>query len=85
MMIFKTVGGLRDSLDDSLWDKNGNRESSNIHQEMYELPTKNWTTVRRRKVVLRTSRKVLVVGTLVLGWHNSNGAILKTGGILLKG
>ena len=45
MMIFKTVGGLRDSLDDSLWDKNGNRESSNIHQEMYELATKNWTTV----------------------------------------
>ena len=36
---------LRDSLDDSLWDKNGNRESSNIHQEMYELATKNWTTV----------------------------------------
>ena len=36
---------LRDSLDDSLWDKNGSRESSNIHQEMYELSTKNWTTV----------------------------------------
>ena len=36
---------LRDSLDDSLWDKNGNRESANIHQEMYELATKNWNTV----------------------------------------